>query len=273
VSRPAPALLAAAVLAAGCGGGGGSAQDVLSKTAANLGKIRSGTLHVELVVTPSGQRLGGATGFRLDGPFSLSSGKRYPTAEIAYTQIANGKRATVRLISTGTHGFIEVNGKTYRLGPEQEEQLRSTGGDVTGGLTSLDISNWVVDPKAEQDGDIDRVTGELDVPAVVDGLSELARSFGRPLPPLDADDKKRLRDAAEDTRFELESGHDDHLLRHLLMEVDLGFDVPQVLQDVLGDVVGADLRFQLDIDDPNQPVDVQPPPNPLPASELPGAGG
>lgn len=135
----------------------------------------------------------------------------------------------MRLISTGMHGFIEVDGTAYRLGLEHEEQLRSTGGDVTGGLTSLDISNWVVDPQGERDGDIDRVTGELDVVAVVNGLSELARSFGRPLPSLDADDE-RLRDAAKDTRFELESGHDD----------------------------------------PNEPVDVSPPANPRPSSELPG---
>jgi hypothetical protein len=266
VRRAAP-LVAAALLLAGCGGQSVDAQPILAQTAAKLGDLRSGDLDFELLVDP---RDGDEFGYEVSGPFELAK-EGLPKLEVEYTQIANGKRATVRLISDGTHGFIEVNGKAYRLGSEQEGQLRSTGGDVTGGLTSLDISNWVVDPQGERDGDIDRVTGELDVVAVVNGLSELARSFGHPLPSLDQDDEKRLRDAAKDTRFELESGHDDRLLRHLLLEAELGLNVPDILRDVLGDVVGADLSFKLDIDKPNEPVDVQPPPNPRPASELPGA--
>jgi hypothetical protein len=265
--RRAGALLAAAFLLAGCGGQSVDAHSVLVQTAAKLGALRSGELGFKLLVDP---RKGDEFGYEVSGPFELAK-EGLPKLDVEYTQIANGKRAKVRLISTGTHGFIEVNGKTYRLGPEQEEQLRSTGGGVTGGLTSLDISSWVVDPSGERDGDVDRVTGELDVVAAANGLSELARSFGRPLASLDQDDEKRLRDAAKETRFELESGRDDHLLRHLLLEVELGFDVPDVLRDALGDAVGADLTFQLDIDKPNEPVEVQPPPNPRPASELPGA--
>jgi hypothetical protein len=264
--RRATLLVAALCLVAGCGGGSVDAQQVLSQTAAKLGELQSGDLDFKLLVDPPE---GDEFGYEISGPFELAK-NGLPKLDVEYTQIANGKRATVRLISTGQKGYIEVNGKAYELAPDQEGQLRSVGGSFSGGLTSLDVSSWVVDPKGERDGDVDRVTGELDVVAVIEGLGDLARGLGRPLPRLDADDQERLRKAAKDTRFELESGHEDRLLRHLLFEADLGFDVPEDLKKALGDVVGAKITFQLDIDDPNEPVSVEAPPNPRPSSELPG---
>jgi hypothetical protein len=259
-------LVAALILLAGCGGSSVDAQPVLSQTAVKLGELRSGELSFKLLVDP---RDGDEFGYEISGPFELAK-EGLPKLDVEYTQIANGKRATVRLISTGEKAYVEVNGKAYELGPEQQEQLRSAGREVSGGLTSLDVSSWVVDPKGERDGDVDRVTGELDVVAVINGLGDVARGLGKPLPRLDADDAERLREAAKDTRFELESGHDDHLLRHLLFEADLGFDVPEDLRKALGDVVGAKITFQLDVDKPNEPVSVEASPNPRPSSELPG---
>jgi hypothetical protein len=264
--RRAALLVAVLFVAAGCGGSTIDAQPVLSQTAAKLGELESGDLSFKLLVDP---RDGDEFGYEISGPFELAK-DGLPKLDVEYTQIANGKRATVRLISTGEKGYIEVNGKAYELSPDQEDELRSVGGSVSGGLTSLDISSWVVDPKGERDGDVDRVTGELDVLAVINGLGDVARGLGKPLPKLDADDERRLRDAAKDTRFELESGHDDRLLRHLLFEAELGFDVPKNLKQALGDVVGGKITFQLDVDDPNQPVSVEAPPNPRPSGELPG---
>jgi hypothetical protein len=262
--------LAAVFLLTGCGGSESvDVHKVLSQTTAKLGALKSGDLSFKLLVDP---RDGDEFGYEVSGPFQLSR-NGLPKLDVEYTQIANGDRATVRLISTGSKSYIVVDDQAYELGPEQEDTLRSVGADVSGSVTTLDVANWVVDPKGKRDGDIDRVTGDVDVVAVIDGLTGVARSLGRTLQPLDADDEKRVRDATKDTSFELESGHDDHLLRHLLFEVDLGLDVPQSLRDALGDVVGADITFQLDVDDRNKRVDVQAPPNPRPASELPGSNG
>lgn len=266
MKRAAPIVAAALCFLAGCGGDNVDAQQVLSQTAAKLGELQSGDLSFKLLVEP---RDGDEFGYEISGPFELAK-NGLPKLDVEYTQIANGKRATVRLISTGENTYIEVNGEAYELAPEQEEQLRSVGGSVSGGLTSLDVSSWVADPKGGRDGNVDRVTGELDVVAVIEGLGDLARGLGRPLPRLDADDQERLRKAAKDTSFELESGHEDRLLRHLLFEADLGFDVPKDLRKALGDVVGAKLTFQLDVDKPNEPVSVEAPSNPRPSSELPG---
>jgi len=45
--------------------------------------------------------------------------------------------------------------------------------------------------------------------------------------------------------------------------------VPGGLKSVLGDV-GATFTFELDVDGANEPVEVEAPENPKPASELPG---
>jgi hypothetical protein len=265
VRRAAP-LAAALCLIAGCGGATVAAIPVLQQTAAKLGELKSGDLSFTIMVDP---RQGDDFGYEISGPFELSK-NGLPKLDVVYTQIANGKRAKVRLISTGEQGYIEVNGKVYELDESQEDALRSVGSSVSGGLTSLDVKRWVLDPKGTRDGDLDKVRGKLDLVAVIEGLGDLARSLGRPLPHLDADDKQRVRKATKDTQFELDSGHDDRLLRHLLLEGDLGLNVPKDLRKALGDVVGAKITFQLDVDDPNEPVSVEAPANPLPASELPG---
>ncbi|MFL5980545.1 MAG: hypothetical protein ACJ74R_02405, partial [Gaiellaceae bacterium] len=69
--RAALLALAASLAFAGCGGG--HAHDVMSETAGNLGKIRSGDLTLRLVVSPR-EGTKGRIGFELHGPFALRRG-------------------------------------------------------------------------------------------------------------------------------------------------------------------------------------------------------
>lgn len=273
MTRAVPFLLGVALLAACGGGGGADANAILSQTAAKLGDLRSAeTMHLKALVEPAD---GDPFGFELDGPFALcESGEPLPTLDVEYTQIANGQEATVRLISTGEQGYVDVGGTAYELTDEQEADLRSScdelGGDG-GGLTSLRVDDWVVDPEGSTGDDVDIVTGETNVVAVVNGLVDVARAFGgSSLSRLDRDDAERLAEATEESSFELEAGHDDRLLRRLLLDAELGFDVPDDLQQALGKAVGARITFELELEGPNEPVSVEAPANPRPASELPG---
>lgn len=270
--RRAVSLLLGVALLAACGGGDGDANAILSQTAASLGKLRSAeSMHMKMLVEPDE---GDPFGFELDGPFALCMGDAaLPTLDVEYTQIANGREATVRLISTGEQGYVEVSGTAYELTDEQEADLHSSceelGGE--GGLASLRVDDWVLDPEGSSGDDVDTVRGELDVVAVVNDLVDVARAFGgSSLTRLDADDAERIAEATEESSFELESGHDDHLLRRLLLEAELGFDVPEDLREALGDATGARLTFELELEQPNEPVSVEAPANPRPASELPG---
>jgi hypothetical protein len=268
------AALAAGLLA-GCGGGGGGsdAKHVLAQTADNLGKIRSGVLHLALVVTPRGTTGRGPVGFRLNGPFSLGSPGSF---RIAYTQLAAARQATVTVISTGGHGYVEVRGKTYELPPAQTRVLRSATAQLrsSGGLRSFGIGSWVRNPKVSDGGRVggaetDRVTAVLDVVNAANGLLSLARATGRPSPELRGRNAKQLADAVRSSSFELFTGKKDRLLRRVRLEADLGLDVPRNLRAVLGSLVGAKVRFLLGVDDPNSTIHVAAPEHALPAAELP----
>jgi hypothetical protein len=245
--------LALALLLAGCGAGG-DADPALQQTGKKLGAIKSGVLTFTVDVQPKD---GQPFGFSLEGPFALAKKGQLPEADISYTQTANGKSATIRLISDGEQAVAISEGKRIELDPDALAQLRDTGAGA-GGLGNLRIDRWLVDPKLSDGPDgTDKITGDLDVAEVANGLLALAGSLGRgDGKPLSEADAKRLRDAVDSAEFEILTGKQDRLLRKLSFDVSLGVDVPQALRDAFGDVVGADVSFLLQLSEPNRPVTV-----------------
>jgi hypothetical protein len=247
----------ALVLAAGCGGSDDSeARDVLKQTAAKLGEIRSGTLDLKLLVTPSGG--GEPFGFKLHGPFRLPDKRdALPVATLTYTQIANGKQATARLVSDGSDAYVENDGDRTPLTPDQKATLSKAGDQLegAGGATQLAIGSWVKDAALDDGGSVggsatDKVSAKLDVVAVVNGLLQIVRLSGRDTGTVRDADAKQLDDAVRSSSFELWSGKQDRLLRRLAMSVDFGFDVPGELRRALGDLVGAKVDFELGVRNP-----------------------
>jgi hypothetical protein len=238
VSRLAAVLLGVAVLGAGCGGGG--ARDELSKTADRIGKIKSGTISFSLVVTPRGKLAKHPFGFRIHGPFRF--GDR-PTARVAYTQIANGKEATATLVLDRDAAYAIANGERRTLSAAQAKELRAAAAGARAGAR-VAIDDWI--DGADSCGD-HCVRGSLDVASAVEGLLETAGADVT----LSDDDRKTLADATKDASYRVEAT-DDHLLRELRADVDLGFDVPDRLRDTLGDLVGAKIDLRLSIANPKE---------------------
>jgi hypothetical protein len=272
--RRAASLLVVVACVAGCGGSS-RANQVMSDAAASLGKLRSGDLTLRLVVSPR-EGTKGRIGFELRGPFALRPGG-LPVAKIAYTQIAGAHQGSATFISTGRKAYAEVNGKAYELPAASTNALRQAAGGSGGSSTfaELRIDNWVKDPVVTDGGRVGgsptiRVSGDLDVVAAANGLLDLLRQLGRAAATIEGDQAKQLENAVKSSSFGLWSGRDDHLLRRLLLRADLGLDAPQFLRRVLGSVVGAKIDFELAVSNPNKPVSVPPPTNPLPSSQLPG---
>ena len=268
------AAVLAAVALAGCGGGG-DANKILSRTAASLGKIRSGDLTLRLVVSPrAGTR--GRIGFELRGPFALRPGT-LPVARIAYTQIAGARKGTATFLSTGTNAYAIVAGKAYELPASATEQVRRAAAELAGsgsGLGSFHVESWFDDPKVQEGGEVggsdtDRVTADLNVVSAANGLLDLVRQLGSNAPRIEGQQAKQLREAVESSSIEVWTGKKDRLLRRLLLKAELGLDVPESLRRALGEVVGAKVEFELAVSHPNKPVKVAPPVNPLPSSSLP----
>jgi hypothetical protein len=251
-------LLAAAALAvAGCGGG--DATGVLSKTASSLGEIKSGTLAFDLLVTPRGGQGGPPFGFKLAGPFA-TTGTELPRTRMRYTQIANGKSATVTLLSSGAKGFITVNGNTYELPASRLAPLRSATALFGGSGGSLPLDDWIRDAEVSDGGEVggaetEHVHGNLDVSRAVADLGSLAAGT----PALNERERKQLEDSTRKATIDVWSGKEDHLLRKLMIDVDLGLDVPADLRAALGDLVGARVQITLAVSNPNRPVTVTAP--------------
>jgi hypothetical protein len=270
-------LWLAALSLAGCGGGNGEAEDVLAETADNLERIESGDLSMRLVVTPKGGKAE-AFGFELRGPFSLEGPGELPVARIAYTQISGSERGTVTVVSTGRKAYVEVDGQAYELPPEQAAQLRLAGRELVEGegLGELGVDDWIEEPELSDGGSVgdtetDRIDAKLDVATAAQDLVELSRGLGQgALGDLSDADDQTIERATRSATLLLLTGQEDKLLRRLEVAVDLGFDVPSELRGALGRLVGAQIDFELGIDEPNRVVRVAEPQNVLPYSELPG---
>jgi hypothetical protein len=261
--RRALALLAAATILASCGGddGGGDATPVLRETADKLGEIRSGDITFTMEVDPRGEAE--PFGFTFTGPFALGEAGELPRVDVEYTQRANGEEATVRLVSDGERAVTLIGGQEIELDESAVEDLRQAGAQVLGedaaddeGLEELRVDRWLVEPELSEGPDgTDRIEGELDVVEVANGLIELAGSLTG-TQRLDEESAKQLRDAVESSEFELLTGEDDRLLRRLSLAAVIAADVPEELREALGDVVGGEFSFLLELDRPNEPVEI-----------------
>lgn len=269
MKRVRSSLLLGALAAALAACGGDGAEEVLGETAANVGQIRSGVLDLALVVEPHD---GEPFGFEIRGPFSLAGDDGLPVLDVEYTQIANGERASVKLVATGGKAYAVVDRQAYELTDEQASSLRGAAAGARG-LEELALDDWIVDPEIGDGGvvagdETERVRGEIDVVAAANGLLELARSFGTDLPAIEGTHAEQLADAVRSTLLEVHTGKDDRLLRRLLLEADFGLDVPRDLRAALGDVVGARVSFRLAVVKPNTEVRVGAPDSALPYDAL-----
>jgi hypothetical protein len=259
--RSAAAVVAAlALLVAGCGGSGSAARHELRETAQRLGQIRSGDLTLRLVVTGTNGKTS-RIGFQLRGPFELRP-NALPLARIQYTQYAGAREATATFVSTGTQAYALVSGKRVAIPSSATAQIEGAASGLgVGGGTGLRIDSWLKDPGVSDGGTVggastDHIKAQLDVVNAANGLLGLVRSLGRSAPTITGSNADQLRKAVKSSSIDVWTGKQDKLLRRLDLKAQLGFDVPDELRRALGDVVGANVEFELAVSNPNQPVHI-----------------
>jgi hypothetical protein len=232
----------------------------MQQTAARLGKIRSGTLDLRLIVSPRGRGRHGDIGFTLHGPFAFRKGG-LPVLDVTYTQLASGKRASARLVSNGVTAYAMSGGRRIALSSSQLDELRTATSQVqsAGGLSQLPIGDWVDHPKVSDGGDVggastDHVSAGLDVVHATNALLRVASNVGGTAPQIKGGEAKRLEDSVRSSSFDLWTGKRDHLLRRLRIRADFGLGVPRDLAQALGKIVGANVTFELGVANPNKPI-------------------
>jgi hypothetical protein len=262
------ALLASlSAVVTGCGGGASADPgEILSETAANLGKIRSGELTLEITAKAEG---GETAGFELTGPFAVPEPGKLPRADMEYTQTAGRERGSVRFISTGENAYVETDEDVFQLPEEQVADLRAEAGENGAtGLKELEIDDWMVDPEASEGDEIggdetDEIRANLDIVAAINDLIQAAQDLGAgsaaDLDTLQDANAEQVERAVESATIQVLSGKDDRLLRRLLIEADFGVDVSADVREALGSFAGAHVTFELTIANPNDPIDVEEP--------------
>src|SRR5947209_11334677 len=116
------AVVAALGLAA-CGsssatgsGSSGSAQDLVKQTFSTGHPVKSGVLGMNLTINPAGSStVTTPVSFSIVGPFQGRGTGKLPASNFTIAVSALGHRGQLGIISTGTAGYVTLQGTAYRL--------------------------------------------------------------------------------------------------------------------------------------------------------------
>ena len=255
---------------------GADASNVVTETADNLEELRSGLLELRVLAEARpGEEETAQAGFELIGSFQLPEEGALPVADLEYTDVGADEPTTQGFISTGEQAFIEVDGQAYELPPEQSQTLLGTEGNDEPVFQGASVDEWLIDPELTEGESIegakvDRVSGELDVVTALNDLFGIAQRFGASsvFTTIEGDEAERLENAVESSTMEILTGTEDRLLRRLLIEVELALDDEVELAEVLGPLAGTSFIIDMSISEPNQPIEVEAPPDALPLEDL-----
>lgn len=245
-ARIAAPLLTLAIMLGAC-----SVEVAAPEAGGTLGELRSGVLELSLTAATDL----GPVGFTLEGPFEIPvETGALPRAELTYTMLRGEQRSSVLLDSDGANATIEIAGTRSELSDEQLDGLRAVSGPAAG----FDLTRWVFEPSTSDagmiDGEpVDRVTGELDVAAVVGDLATLtAITTGSEPATIDDTERAQLAAAADEASIEFLLGREDRLLREGSLRLGFAADALPGLRAALGPYGGLEIALEIRIDDPNR---------------------
>ena len=147
-----------ALVLAACGSSssstsGAGAQTLLKQTFSGSHSVKSGLLNFNLTLTPSGSStLKGPLSVGLSGPFQTRGKGQLPASNFTISINALGHKGALGLVSTGTSGYLTLQGAAYQLPAADFQKLASSfsgasgaAGGGTGGLAKLGIEplHWL----------------------------------------------------------------------------------------------------------------------------------
>jgi hypothetical protein len=282
VRRAAALLLAAlALAAAGCGddddGGGGAgdaaAVDLIERAFA--ADVESGVLTVdaELELDGAGQ-LEGPLRLELEGPFRGTGGAaELPDLDMEFSASGlGGQDVSGSFIVTRQNAWIEFGGETYEVGEElwqrALESLEAQQGEPeTFAEAGVDPLDWLRDLRTEGEEEVDgvpttKVSGRIDVGRMLRDLNKFETDPDDRLPDSTLD---KVEEAVEDIEFEAWIDEDD-LWRRISSEAE--FEVPEAERDSFGGLEGGHVSLDIELDEPNEPVEIEGPTEARPFDEL-----
>ena len=285
----------AAVLIAACGASGGNtsgqATALLRETFGGSHPVNSGVLHLELAVKPSGsQTLNGPIALRFGGPFQGLGNGRPPRSDFTITLSALGRTGSLGVLSTGTKGYVTLDGTAYQLPAATFRRLEASLSGLTsssrsrsssGLLGKLGVSplRWLNNPTVVGTQTIDGANTThiyaginvakllVDLNAVLHRTSSLGISgANRVTSGISSSARARIARNVHNPTIDVWTGSTDHTLRRL--DVNLGLPVSGSSSTLLGGVRAAQLALVMQYSHINQPQTITAPASSKPFSQF-----
>ena len=287
-------LASIALAACGSSSSGGSSGDpstLLRETFAGSHKINSGNLNLTLRVDPSGSStLSGPITLSFGGPFqSLGTGK-IPESNFNVSLSAMGQSGSLGIVSTGSNGYVTLQGTSYQLPKATFQKLESSFSQLgpqsgkaknSSTLTKLGIQplDWLVNPTVVGTETVGgtattHIRATVNVPAFLNDINTFlhkASSLGVPntsgvTAGLSAATRAKIAREIKNPTFDVWTGKDDQTLRKMTIGVLL--PVSGQASTVLGGMHSANIGLTMQYANLNQPQTISPPKAVRPYSEF-----
>jgi hypothetical protein len=296
-----PALLVpalAAVVLSACGSsssGSGNASSLLKQTFSGSHTVNSGNLTFSLSISPNGSStLKGPITLSFGGPFqSLGKGK-LPESNFNVSISALGHTGTLGILSTGTNGYVSMQGTSYQLPAATFQKLESSfaqlasspgagsgGGSGSGALGKLGINplRWLVNPSVAGSDTVagastTHIRAAVNVSALLADLntflgkaSSLGVSGASSIPHgISTATQSRIAGEIRSPSFDVWTGSTDKTVRKLM--VGLTLPVTGQISSLLGGLSSAAITLTMQYANLNQPQTIVAPTNLAPYSQF-----
>ncbi|HUO70809.1 MAG TPA: hypothetical protein VMU39_08540 [Solirubrobacteraceae bacterium] len=287
------ALLSAtvALVLSACGSSSGEdANTLLKQTFGGSHTVTSGNVTVSLMVNPSGSRtLNGPISLSFGGPFQSRGKGQLPASNFNISVTASGRSGSIGILSTGTNGYVTLQGTSYQLPASTFQKLESSfaqvasppGGGSNGGSLSrlgIDPLHWLIKPavvghESVGGADTTHIRAGVDVAALladVNTMLQKASSLGVPattkLPSISDATRARIASEVKNPTVDVWTGSGDKTIRRLSLW--LTVPVTGQISSALGGLSSAQIAVSLQYAELNQPQTIQAPATVRPFSEF-----
>lgn len=277
-------LLSAAVAACGSSGSSsGGAQTLLKQTFSGSHTVKSGVLSLALTVTPSGSStIKGPISLSLSGPFQSRGSGKLPESNLNISIEALGHHGQLGIVSTGSNGYVTLDGAAYQLPAADYQKLASSfssAGSGTGGLSKLGINplHWLTNPSVVGNETVagastTHIRASINVASLLGDLSTFLQkasasgAAGSTSIPstISPSTRQKIAAAVKNPTVDVWTGTSDKTLRKI--SINLNVPVSGQISSLLGGLTSAGIGLTLQYADLNQPQTVPAPANVQPFS-------
>ena len=293
-ARTAALVVLASLAVAACGSASSSSESpstLLKQTFTGTHKVTSGVINLTLTVDPSGSStFSGPITLSFGGPFQTRGSGKLPASNFTVSASALGRSVSLGILSTGTSGYVTLQGTSYQMPQATFQKLESSFGQLassanssqgSGTLAKLGIHplNWLTNPTTVGTENVGgtqttHIHAGVNVPALLTDLNTLVEkasatgvsgtsSLKSGLPPAT---RSKIAAAIRNPSVDVWTGTSDKTIRRLT----IAFTVPVTgsVSSQTGGTRSADIGLTVQYANLNQPQTIKAPTSVRPYSEF-----